>query len=73
VNLFSAKWLFASLVWGSIGLGYCIYGKRQQSWLPFAAGVLMTIVSYFVSSALLMSLICVALMALVFVLLKRGY
>jgi len=73
MNLLDAHFLFASLIWGSIGVGYCIYGKRQQSWLPLVAGVLMIAVSYFVGSALLMSLICAALMALVYVLLKQGY
>ena len=73
MNLLDAHFLFASLIWGSIGLGYCVYGKRQQSWVPFAAGVLMMVVSYFVASALLMSLICVALMVLVYILLKQGY
>lgn len=73
MNLLSAKWLVASLIWGSVGLGYCIYGKRQQSWVPFAAGGLMMVVSYFVASAVLMSLICAALMAVVYVLLKQGY
>jgi hypothetical protein len=73
VNLLDANFLFASLIWGSIGFGYCIYGKRQQSWVPFVAGVLMIAVSYFVSSALLMSLICAALMALVCALLRQGY
>jgi hypothetical protein len=73
VNLLDAKFLFASLIWGSIGVGYCIYGKRQQSWVPMAGGVLMIAASYFVGSALLMSLICMALMAAVFVLLKQGY
>ena len=73
MNLLDAHFLFASLIWGSIGVGYCIYGKRQQSWLPLVAGVLMIAVCYFVGSALLMSLICAALMALVYVLLKQGY
>ena len=73
VNLLDAKFLFASLIWGSIGVGYCIYGKRQQSWVPMAGGVLMVAASYFVGSALLMSLICMALMAAVYVLLKQGY
>ncbi len=73
VNLLNAHDLFASLIWGSVGLGYCIYGKRQQSWVPFAAGVVMIAVSYFVGSALVMSLICAALMALVYLLLKQGY
>jgi hypothetical protein len=73
VYLFDAKFLFASLIWGSIGVGYCIYGKRQQSWLPMAGGILMIAASYFVGSALLMSLLGAAIMALVYVLLKQGY
>ena len=32
VNLLDANFLFASLIWGSVGAGYFIYGKRQQSW-----------------------------------------
>ncbi len=73
MNLLNAHYLFASLIWSSVGVGYCIYGKRQQSWVPFAAGVVMIAVSYFVGSALVMSLICMALMALVYLLLRQGY
>jgi hypothetical protein len=73
VNLLDAKFLFASLVWGSVGLGYCIYGKRQQSWVAMAGGFLMIALSYFVGSALVMSLLCLALMVLVYLLLRQGY
>jgi len=72
VNLLDANFLLASLIWGSIGVGYCIYGKRQQSWVPMAGGVLMVAASYLIGSALVMSLICALLMALVYVLLKQG-
>ncbi len=71
--MFNTSSLFASLVWGSVGLAYFIYGKKQGSWIPMIGGVLMLILSYVVGSALLMSLICVGLMALIYVLLKRGY
>jgi len=71
--LFDANFLFASLIWGSIGAGYFIYGKRQQSWVPMVGGIVMIAVSYVVGSALLMSLICAALMAGVYVLLRQGY
>ena len=71
--MFSASFLFASLVWGSVGLGYFIYGKKQSSWPAMIGGVIMMASSYFVSSALLMSLICVVLMAAVYFLLKQGY
>ncbi len=71
--MFNTSFLFASLVWGSVGVGYFIYGKRQGSWAPMAAGVLMVVVSYFVGSAVLMSLICLALAAGVYLLLKQGF
>ena len=54
-------------------MAYIVYGRRQRSLLPFLAGVVMIGVSYCVSSALLMSLICLVLVAAVYVLLKQGY
>lgn len=71
--MFSTNSLLASLVWGSVGFGYFVYGKKQGSWIPMVGGVLMMVLSYLVSSALLMSLICIGLMAVVYVSLKRGY
>ncbi len=73
MNSFNSSVLFASLLWGSIGLGYFIYGKKQQSWIPMVAGILMMGVSYVVGSALVMSLVCILLIAAVYVLLKQGY
>jgi hypothetical protein len=73
VNLFSPSFLFASLIWGSVGVGYFIYGKKQQWWPALAGGILMIAVSYFVGSALAMSLICILLMVAVYMLAKRGY
>lgn len=72
-QMFEASFLFASLFWGSLGVGYFIYGKKQGSWLPMIGGVLMVVVSYCISSALLMSLIGVAIIVAVYLLLKRGY
>jgi hypothetical protein len=71
--MFNASFLFASLVWGSIGVGYFIYGKKQQSLSPMIGGILMIGVSYFVGSALLMSAICVLIILTVYGLLRRGY
>jgi len=68
----NTSFLFASLVWGSVGLGYFIYGKKQSSWVPMVGGVLMMAASYFVSSAFLMALVCLGLMAGVYLMLKRG-
>ena len=73
MNIFDTKFLFASLLWGSIGVGYFIYGKRQQQLMPMLGGVAMIAVSYLVSSALLMSLISIGLMVAVYLLVKRGW
>ena len=71
--MFSASFLFASLVWGSVGFGYFIYGKKQSSWPAMIGGIVMMAASYFVASALLMSLIAIAIIVFVYLLLKQGY
>ncbi len=73
MKLLDPSFLLASLLSGSVGIGYCIYGKRQKSWAPLVAGVLMVAASYLVGTALLMSLVCLGLMTGVYLLLKRGY
>jgi hypothetical protein len=73
VNLFNPSFLFASLLWGSIGVGYFIYGKKQQSLSPMVGGIVMIAASYFVGSALLMSLICILVVVAMYLLLQRGY
>ena len=73
MNLFDTNYLFASLLWGSIGVGYFVYGKRQRSVVPLVGGMLMIAASYFAPDVLLMSLLCAGLMVAVYVLVKRGY
>ena len=51
----------ASLIWGSIGVGFAIYGKRQRATAPLVGGVALVAISYLISSALVMSLVSVAL------------
>ena len=48
--------LFASLIWGSIGMGFAIYGKKQRTTAPLVGGILLMGISYFIGSALVMSL-----------------
>jgi len=71
--MFNTNFLFASLIWGSVGVGYFIYGKKQGSWIPLTGGILMIVVSYFVGSALLMSVISIGIIVTVHALLKKGY
>jgi len=73
VNLLDSKFLFASLIWGSVGAGYFVYGKKQQAMIPMIGGLVMIAVSYFVGSWFWMSLACLALMAAIYWLIKQGY
>ena len=70
---FNTSYLFASLLWGSIGVGYWIYGKKQREMTPMIGGAVMVAMSFLVTSWLLMSLISIAVIIGVYVLLKRGY
>ena len=46
--------LILSLVLGSIGFAYFIYGKRQERIVPLLAGLALCVYPYFVSNVLLM-------------------
>jgi hypothetical protein len=71
--MFNASFLFASLLWGSVGFGYFIYGKKQSSWAPMVGGIVMIAASYLAGTALLMSLISIGIILAVWYLLKEGY
>ena len=63
MNIGSSGFIIASLIWGSIGMGFAIYGKKQRATAPLLGGVLLMGVSYLISSALVMSLVGMALVA----------
>ena len=73
MDLLNEHYLWASCIWSAIASGYLIYGWRQRATIPFVGGVAMTAAYFFISSALLMSLACIALMFAVYWLLKQGY
>ncbi|HUA38496.1 MAG TPA: hypothetical protein VMA35_08920 [Candidatus Sulfopaludibacter sp.] len=73
MSWFNENALLASLFWGSVATGYLIYGWKQKTLLPFLGGLAMTAASFLIGSALLMSLTCVAVMAMVYWLAKQGY
>jgi len=63
MNMGSPASLFASLIWGSIGMGFAIYGKKQKAMAPLLGGILLMALSYFIGSALVLSLVSAALVA----------
>jgi hypothetical protein len=56
--------LLWSLLFSSVGLGFFIYGKKQQAVIPLVCGLGLMIYPYFVSNTLLLVAIGIALIAL---------
>ncbi len=71
--MLNANFLFASLIWGSVGVGLFIYGKKQQSLIPLFGGIAMVAGSYLISSALYMSLVSVGILGTIYFLYRQGY
>ena len=59
----STSLLIWGIVFGSIGLGFFIYGKRQQAIVPFVTGVALFVIPYFISNVYILVLAGVALIA----------
>ena len=59
----SQSTLLISLIWGSFGLGYFVYGKKQQRAVPLLSGLALMGFPYFVSNLVLSIVIGVALLA----------
>jgi hypothetical protein len=58
----------SSLLWGilfgSVGMGFFVYGKKQRAVVPLVCGLLLMVFPYFISNTILLVVIGVALMAL---------
>ncbi|HEU0229975.1 hypothetical protein AB7849_06065 [Rhodanobacter sp. 115] len=59
----NASTLLWGMLFGSIGLGYFIYGKKQQAMVPLLSGVALMVFPYFVSGTAWLVIIGIALMA----------
>ncbi len=56
--------LLWGLLFGSAGLGFFLYGKKQQAIVPLLCGLALMVFPYFVSSTILLVAIGVVLIAL---------
>jgi len=56
--------LLWGLLFGSVGLGFFIYGKKQKSVVPLVCGLVLMIFPYFISNTVLLVAIGVTLMTL---------
>ena len=62
----SSAQIMWGVIFGGIGTGYFIYGKKQHQIVAMFSGIALCFFSYFVSSAFLIVLIGIVLMALPF-------
>jgi hypothetical protein len=60
----------AVLVWGllfgSIGFGFFLYGKKQKAIVPLITGIVLCVVPYFIANVYALVMVGVILMAIPF-------
>ncbi len=66
----SASVLMWGMLFGAIGFGYFVYGKKQGAYLTMICGVVLIIIPYFISNLYAIVLSGVALTALPFIVKK---
>lgn len=58
----------SSLLWGvlfgSIGVGFFVYGKKQRAVVPLVCGLALMVFPYFISNSVLLVVVGLALMAI---------
>jgi len=59
----SQAWLLWGVIFGSIGVGFFIYGKKQGAPVPLAVGIALMVFPYFVTSTVLLVAVGVGLIA----------
>jgi hypothetical protein len=56
--------LLWGLLFGSIGLGFLVYGRKQKKIVPLVCGIALMIFSYFVSNTILLVALGVVLISI---------
>jgi hypothetical protein len=63
--------LIASFIWGTLGLAIFVYGKKRKEFGPFLVGLVLMILSYFLS-AIWLTMAGILLLGVLWMLV-RGY
>ncbi|KQZ72430.1 amino acid transporter [Rhodanobacter sp. Root561] len=60
----NASTLWWGLLFGSIGLGFFVYGRKQRAIVPLVCGIALMVFPYFVSGTAWLIIIGVVLVAI---------
>jgi hypothetical protein len=60
----SATSLFLGVLFGSIGFGFFLYGRKQRKVVPLLCGIVLMIVPYFIPGNLLLFVVGAVLVAI---------
>ena len=60
----STSILLAGVLFGAVGVGYVLYGRKQRAPLPLVSGVALMVIHYFLSNAVLLFVLGIALAVL---------
>ena len=58
--------LLWGLLFGSIGFGFIIYGKKQKAVVPLITGIVLCVIPYFIANVYALVVVGVFLMAIPF-------
>jgi hypothetical protein len=58
--------LLWGMLFGAIGFGYFLYGKKQKAIIPLGVGIVLCVVPYFIANVYVLVLVGLALMAIPF-------
>jgi hypothetical protein len=58
--------LLWGMLFGSIGFGYFLYGKKQKAIIPLGVGIVLCVVPYFIANVYALLIVGAILMAIPF-------
>jgi len=59
--------LIWGVIFGSIGLGFFVYGKKQKAFIPFISGIGLMVFPYFISNVVFLVITGIILVAMPFI------
>jgi len=63
----NASALIWGVIFGSIGLGFFVYGKKQKILMPLISGIVLMAGPYFISNTIVLVTTCIVFVLLPFI------